>query len=180
MSPIQRSTRVIPVTMVLLALSALTTLPAAGQAEHPDITGRWTLNKQRSVMGERVSIPLAIDIRISLEDGKYTFKRIDETMRGGRSRYDEVFTTDGEANEIELESGKMTITAKWMNNSLVVDRSRPMARGGGGRRGGGGGATRSMTYTTTYTLSPDGKTLIAFVDFGRMPTDPLTLAYEKK
>lgn len=165
----------------LLALAAVTA--GAASAQTPDITGRWVLNKQRSILpsGGRSRAPIALELRIETKDGKYTIKRTDEGSRGARIRYEETFTTDGEPIENETKQATITVKARWQGNSLVVERSRRMTgssgrgRRGGGRMGGGG-----ISYTATYTLSEDGRLMIVFIDFGQAPIDPITLAYEKK
>ncbi len=176
-------------TGITAMLGLILLLPDSGNAQTPDLTGKWELNKQMSVLpqsGGRMGsmAPIALEIEITLEDGKYTFKRVDEGRQGARIRYEESFTTDGESTENETEQGKISIKANWMNNSLMVDRTRQMSAGGGGRTrrggGGGGGSSRGMTYTTTYSLNLDATVLIAFIDFGRMGADPITLGYQKK
>jgi hypothetical protein len=174
-------------TGIAAVLGLILLLPESGNAQTPDLTGTWELNKQMSVLpqsGGRMGsmAPIALTIEITLEEGKYTFKRVDEGRQGARIRYEESFTTDGESTENETEQGNISIKANWMNKSLVVDRTRQMASGGrsGGRTRAGGGGSRGMTYTTTYSLNPDGTVMIVFIDFGRMGMDPITLGYQKK
>lgn len=179
-------------TGIAAVLGLILLLPESGNAQTPDMTGKWELNKQMSVLpqsGGRMGsiVPIALEIEVTLKDGKYTFKRVDEGRQGARIRYEESFTTDGELTENETEQGKISIKANWMNNSLIVDRTRQMSSGAGGRgggrtRGGGGGSggSRGMTYTTIYSLNPDATVLIVFIDFGRTGMDPITLGYQKK
>ncbi len=176
--------RMMRATALLIGLSLTIGIAGSTSAQTPDITGEWELDKSRSLIPERTLTPVALTFTVELKDGVYTIKRVDEGRQGSRIRYEESFTTDGESNENETEQGNIAITARWQGKSLIVDRTRQMASGGGGGRGrrppGGGGGGGGMTYTTTYTLSDDGKLLIAFVDFGRVETPTVTLAYAKK
>jgi hypothetical protein len=177
--------RMMRASALLIVLGLVVGTAGSVSAQTPDITGEWELDKSRSLIPERTSAPIALTFTVELKDGVYTIKRVDEGRQGARIRYEESFTTDGESKENETEQGNIAIMARWQGKSLIMDRTRQMSAGsggGGGRgRGGmGGGGSRGMTYTTTYTLSDDGKLLIAFIDFGRMETPTVTLAYAKK
>ncbi len=173
-------------------LFLLLCLPAPAGAQTPDLSGRWILQKDNSIIpqgtggggsrGGRGSMRsmgvagsgLTIDMRITHEENSITIARVIEGRRGDRTRTAETFTTDGEPYVIETDAGEITITAKWMRNSLVVDRSQTMDMRG-----------REMTLKTTetYTLNEDGTWMMVFIQppsmGGTQPT-PSTLNYEKR
>ncbi len=117
---------------------------------------------------------LTIDMRITHEENSLTIARVIESRGGARDRTTETFTTDGEPNVIETDAGEITITAKWMRNSLIVDRSQTMEMRG---------REMTMTTTETYTQNEDATRMMVFIQppsmGGSQPT-PLTLNYEKR
>jgi len=156
MSPTLHIARRIVGTLTVALIALLMAQPAVlcQAQENPDITGHWVLNRDRSIMGSgRVPISLTIDKTIEFEEGKYTFKVVNETSRGGRERYEEVFAADGQPHVVELETGNLTVTAEWKYNSLMVTRTRAapagMPAGRGGRGGAGGGGGRGATPRPT-------------------------------
>jgi len=172
----------------LLPTICVSVIPALVQAQTPDLSGRWTLRKERSIIqqggagggGGRMggggggAAGLTIQMTITQEADTLTIAKVDEGPRGDRTRYTEVFTTDGQPNRIETDAGEMTIKAEWKRNSLIVERSRTMEMRG-----------RSMTMTTTetFTMQEDGTWLMVFVQqggMGGMQGTPMTLMYEKR
>lgn len=177
-------------SLPLSALLLLLCLPALTGAQTPDLSGRWILQKDNSIIpqgagggggrgsrgggGGMASSGLTIEMVITHEDNSLTIARVIESGRGARDRTTETFTTDGEPNVIETDAGEFTITAKWMRNSLIVDRTRTMEMRG---------REMKMTTTETYTQNEDATWMMVFIQppsmGGSQPT-PLTLNYEKK
>lgn len=167
----------------LISLLCISILPALAGAQTPDISGKWVLKKDRSIIpqsggGGRMRggggggvASLTIQMTITVEEDTMTIARVDEGPRGDRERYTEIFTTDGEPTTIETRSGETTIKAEWKRNSLIVERSQTREM-----------RDRSMTITTTetYTMNEDGTWMMVFVQPGGMQSTPLTLNYEKK
>ena len=117
---------------------------------------------------------ITIDMTITHEENSLTIARVIESRGGARDRSTETFTTDGEPNVIETDTGEITITAKWMRNSLIVDRSQTMDMGG---------REMTMTTTETYTMNDEGTWMMVFIQpaaMGRTEPTPLTLNYEKR
>ena len=180
-------------SLPLSALLLLLCLPALAGAQTPDLSGRWILRKDNSIipqgtggggggrggrggggMTPGASSGLTIDMRITHEENSLTIARVIESRGGARDRTTETFTTDGESNVIETDAGEITITAKWMRNSLIVDRSLTMEMRG---------REMTMTTTETYTMNEEGTWMMVFVQppsmGGTQPT-PSTLNYEKR
>ena len=117
---------------------------------------------------------LTIDMTITHEENSLTIARVIESRGGARDRITETFTTDGEPNVTETDAGKITVTAKWMRNSLIVDRSQTMDMRG---------SEMAMTTTETYTMNEDGTWMMVFIQppsMGRTQPTPSTLNYEKR
>ena len=176
-------------SLPLSALFLLLCLPAIAGAQTPDLSGRWILQKDNSIIpqggggggrggrgggGGMAGSGLTVDMTITHEENTLSIARVIESRGGARDRTTDTFTTDGEPNVIETEAGEITITAKWMRNSLIVDRSQTM---------GTGGREMTMTTTETYTLNEDGTWMMIFIQppsmGGNQPT-PSTLNYEKR
>ena len=180
-------------SLPLSALLLLLCLPALAGAQTPDLSGRWILRKDNSIIPQgaggggggrggrgggggmgMASSGLTIDMTITHEENSLSIARVIESRGGARDRTTETFTTDGEPNVTETEAGNITITAKWMRNSLIVERSQTMDMRG-----------REMVMTTseTYTLNEDGTWMMVFIQppsmGGNQPT-PSTLNYEKR
>jgi hypothetical protein len=119
----------------------LTILLAAGTLlaeDHPNFTGKWKLNVQRSETGGSGLTELVVDVDHKEPVFKYTAKG----MAGGQQfEQSESFTTDGKPSQ---DSQGLTVTASWDGPALVAV----------GTAGDG-----SMVYLSRLTLSDDGKTI---------------------
>ncbi len=176
----------------LTVFVCLLTLPTLVSAQTPDLSGRWDLRKERSILtqsggggggrrgGGGGGASLTIRMTITQKGDTLTIARVDEGPRGDRERYTETFIANGEPTTIETPSGEVTVKAEWQRNSLVVERSRSMAMRAPTRNVQDQARTMTMTNIETYTLHEEGKWMMVFVQSGgRMPSSPMTLNYEK-
>lgn len=120
---------VVPVLFLAAALSA---------ESHPNLTGKWKLNVQKSDTGNSGVTELVVDVDHKDPVFSYTVKG----MAGGQQfEQSESFTTDGKPSH---DSHGLTVTASWDGPALVAV----------GTAGDG-----SMVYLARLTLSEDGKTI---------------------
>lgn len=91
---------------------------------------------------------------ITQDGNTITVKSMRQT-RDGQQEITRIIIADGEAHEAESNFGTSTITANWKEGILAVEETISMSRGG-----------QSMTITTssTYTLSEDGKELVVTME----------------
>ena len=105
---------------------------------HPNFTGKWKLNVQRSETSSSGVTELVIDVDHKDPVFKYTVKG----MAGGQQiQESESFTTDGKPSQ---GSQGITVTASWDGPALVAV----------GTAGDG-----SMVFVSRLTLSEDGKAI---------------------
>jgi hypothetical protein len=122
-------------SFLLTILFAAAMLFAEG---HPNFTGKWKLNVQKSDTSSSGLTALTIDVDHKDPVFKYTVKG----MAGGQQiEQSESFTTDGKPTQ---GSQGITVTASWDGPALVAV----------GTAGDG-----SMVFVSRLTLSEDGKTI---------------------
>jgi len=123
----------------LFLLLLVLLLPVALFAEsHPDFTGKWKLNVQKSDTGTSGVTELVVDVDHKDPVFNYTVKG----MAGGQQFVQsESFTTDGKPSH---DSHGLTVTASWDGPALVAV----------GTAGDG-----SMVNLARLALSEDGKTI---------------------
>lgn len=107
-------------------------------ADHPNFTGKWKLNVQRSDTSSSGVTELVIDVNHTDPVFKYTVKGM---AAGQQINESESFTTDGKPSP---GSQGTTVTASWDGPALVAV----------GTAGDG-----SMVFVSRLTLSDDGKTI---------------------
>jgi len=105
--------------------------------DHPNFTGKWKLNVQKSENSSGLT-ELVIDVDHKDPVFKYTVKGV---AGGQQFEQSESFTTDGKPSH---DSQGLTVTASWDGPALVAV----------GTAGDG-----SMVYLSRLTLSEDGKTI---------------------
>ncbi len=106
--------------------------------DHPNFTGKWKLNVQKSEVGSTGVTELVVDVDHKDPVFKYTVKG----MAGGQKIEEtETFSTDGKPSQ---GAQGLTVTASWDGPSLVAV----------GTAGDG-----SLVYMSRLTLSDDGKTI---------------------
>jgi len=151
-----RSTRFIFAPLAFLLGILLMPNHAAAQT---DFSGTWAFNESKSTQpgggggggrGGRGMGGGTSDLTITQDGNTITVKSMRQTRDGQQERI-QIIIADGEAHEAENNFGTSTITANWKEGILAVEETISMSRGG-----------QSMTITTTsaYTLSEDGKELV--------------------
>lgn len=106
--------------------------------DHPNFTGKWKLNIQKSETGGSGLTELIVEVDHKDPVFKYTVKG----MAGGQQfEQDESFTTDGKPSR---DSHGLMVKASWDGPSLVAV---------------GTADDGSMVYLSKLTLSEDGKTI---------------------
>ena len=106
--------------------------------DHPNFTGKWKLNIQKSETGGSGLTELIVDVDHKDPVFKYTVKG---TAGGQQFEQDESFTTDGKPSR---DSHGLMVKASWDGPSLVAV---------------GTADDGSMVYLSKLTLSDDGKTI---------------------
>lgn len=106
--------------------------------DHPNFTGKWKLNIQKSETSGSGLTELIVDVDHKDPVFKYTVKG---TAGGQQFEQDESFTTDGKPSR---DSHGLMVTASWDGPSLVAV---------------GTADDGSMVYLSKLTLSDDGKTI---------------------
>lgn len=107
-------------------------------ADHPNFTGKWKLNLQKSDTSSSGVTELVIDVDHKDPVFKYTVKG----MAGGQQIDEtESFTTDGKPSQ---GAQGLTVTASWDGGALVAV----------GTAGDG-----SMVFVSRLTLAEDGKAI---------------------
>ena len=107
-------------------------------AAHPNFSGKWKLNVEKSEMGSAGITALVVDV--NHKDPVFTY-----TARGNAGGQDfeqtETFTTDGKSSR---DSQGANVTSHWEGATLVFE---------------GTGDDGSMLYRSRLTLSDDGKSI---------------------
>jgi len=177
-----RSTRFIFAPLAFLLCILLIPNHAAAQA---DFSGTWAFNQAKSTQpGEGVGGGGRggrggmmgggnSDLTITQDGSTITIKSMRQT-RDGEQEVTQIIIADGEAHEAESNFGTSTITANWKEGILAVEETMSMSRGG-----------QSMTITTTsaYTLSEDGKELVVTRErsgMGNRAASTTKSVYDKK
>lgn len=106
--------------------------------DHPNFTGKWKLNIQRSETGGSGLTELIVDVDHKDPVFKYTVKG---SAGGQQFEESESFTTDGKPSR---DSHGLLVTTSWDGPSLVAV---------------GTADDGSMVYLSKLTLSDDGKTI---------------------
>lgn len=127
-------------------------------ADHPNFSGKWKLNIEKSEMGSTGLTALLVDV--DHKDPVFTY-----TARGSTGGQDfeqtETFTTDG---KVSRDSQGANVKAHWEGAALVAE---------------GTGDDGSMLYKARLTLSEDGKS-ITRVFTQREDPQPRHEVYEKQ
>jgi hypothetical protein len=148
----QTTSRLFSLAAVLLGAVALF------GADHPNFTGTWKLNVNKSEMGSNGVTALVVDV--NHKDPVFTY-----TARGSAGGQDfeqtETLTTDGKPSR---DSQGANVTCHWEGASLV---------------GEGKGDDGTVLYKLRLTLSDDGKSITRVFTQGDDP-QPRHEIYEKQ
>jgi hypothetical protein len=123
---------------LFLLLTMLFAAAAVFAEDHPNFTGKWKLNIQRSETSGSGLTELVVDVDHKDPVFKYTVKG---SAGGQQFEEDETFTTDGKPSR---DSHGILVKASWDGPSLVAV---------------GTADDGSMVYLSKLTLSDDGKTI---------------------
>jgi hypothetical protein len=131
-------TRSLILTTAVLALAGL---PLAA-AEHPDITGTWTIDAAKSDFGP---MPAPSDLTVTVTASGDDFSVLQKG--GGQPDLELRFNTSGKEVANELPNGKMTSVHRWEGAVLVGDITFTLADG------------TKVTFSDRSTYSADGKSM---------------------
>ena len=156
---------------VIFSLLLIPTTSFAG--EKTDFTGEWTLNEDKSDLGEGRAFA-AFKLAIKQDGNTITIERT-RTGRDGEERTSsETFTLDGKENINESERGSSNAVLTWSDdgNTLTIKSKREFNRQG---------ETFEINSTEVWTLAEDGKTLKIQSDISSPRGErSVSLIYEKK
>ncbi len=131
---------------VLLALLACLLLSAVARAdEHPNLSGEWKLNLEKSDFGP---VPPPDSASYSIRHNGANLV-LDYTQDGKKTRVE--VTTDGEERVTDSTPASEVWTRVYWAGPVLVFESRDKARPAHESRG--------IKWTSRWTLSDDGKTL---------------------
>jgi hypothetical protein len=155
--------------ILLVIALVLATAPTTRAQAHPDFSGTWKLNLDKSDYGDLQGPETRIDV-IEQRDG-HVNERVTAEGRHRRQEYTLLFAEDG--SETALPPGTkmgsvviLGVSAKWQGAALVVTQ-RLRFQG-----------TPLMT-ANTYTLSGDGKTLTIAVALGSSSRTAATFVFDR-
>lgn len=106
--------RLLPVTATLAILAASLLAAPVLAAEHPDMTGTWTLDPVKSDFGQMPS-PSDLVFKIKAEGPEFTVNQ----TGGGQPEIELRFNTAGKEVKNELPGAHMTSTHVWDGATLV-------------------------------------------------------------
>jgi hypothetical protein len=160
--------------LTVTALCSLLLIPAASFAgEKTDFTGEWTLNEDKSDLGEGGAFA-AFKIAVKQEGNTITIERT-RTGRDGEERTNsETLTLDGKENINESERGSSSsvLTLSDDGTALTIKSKREFNRQG---------ETFEMNSTEVWMLAKDGKILnIQSAISSPRGERSLSMVYEKK
>jgi hypothetical protein len=141
---------------ILLVIALVLAAPMTRAQAHPDLSGTWKLNLDKSDYGDLQGPETRIDV-IEQHDG-HVSERVIAEGRHRRQEYTLLFAADGSETALPpgTKMGSVTIlgvSAKWQDAALVVTQ-RLRFQGA------------PLMAANTYTLSADGRTLTIAVALG--------------
>jgi hypothetical protein len=155
---------------ILLVIALLSTVVPATLAQgHPDFSGTWKLNLDKSDYGDLQGPETRIDV-IEQHDG-HVSERVTAEGRHRKQQYTLLFATDGSETALppETKMGSVTIlsvSAKWQGETLVVTQNLRFQ-----------GAP--LVATNAYMLSGDGKTLTIALALGSSRIPAATFVFDR-
>lgn len=136
-----RSRRVLLWLTVLLFCLAL----SAQDQAHPNFTGVWKLDPQRSTLG--IQPPDSVTLYIHQNDPDFHLRRT-EVQHGKSSAWSVHGRTDGKTLEQKSREGTKRTHMYWQGSQLVLEWQNEDKHGG-------------QQKTVRYSLSDGGRTLVA-------------------
>lgn len=119
---------------------------ALGQDSHPNFTGIWKLDTNRSSLGNQP--PESATLYIHQNDPDFHFRRT-ETLHGKSTAWSFHARTDGKRLEQKSKEGIRSTQMYWQGSQLVLEWQNAEKSGA------------QQKKTVRYTLSDGGKTLVA-------------------
>ncbi len=137
--------------LAVIALMAAAMIPAKAYAAKPDFNGTWTLNEEKSQIGEGRNMP-SKTLEVKQDKANLTVVRTRTGRDGQERRRESVYSLDGKETTVEGESRTTVSTAKWSEDgkSLVIRSASSFTREG---------ETFEFKMTETWTLGEGGKSL---------------------
>ena len=145
-------------TIAQLSLALLLLTAIASAETHPNLTGTWKLNPDKSDTGSSGVSAMTVDVTHKDPLLSYTVKG---TAGGQDFEESESLTTDGKPSR---DSHGTTVKAHWEGTTLVAE---------------GGGDDGSVEYTARITLADDGKSFTRIFKQAGDP-QPRREIYEKQ
>lgn len=136
--------------------------------------GEWTLNEQKSKMGENRGRMISKKIKVSQEANSMTIERTSTNRNGEPTTITDKLTLDGK--EIDGEGGgnstrKLNATWSADGKSVIINTTRVFSRDG---------TQREVKTTETWRLSEENKILtIDVASTSSMGNTTMTLVYDK-
>jgi hypothetical protein len=123
----------------------------AGVTPNADFSGKWTLNEDKSDLGEGRFFA-ASKLAITQDGSSITLERTRTGRDGGERTTSETITLDGKENVTETDNRKTTSTAVWSEGQsiLTIKSTMEFSRQG---------ETMEMIRTEVLSLDGDGRVL---------------------
>lgn len=158
-----------PGRILLILFLLLVVAPTTRAQGHPDLSGTWKLNLDKSDYGDLQGPETRIDVIEQHEN--HVSDRVTTEGRHRKQQYTLLFTTDGSETTLppETKMGSVTIlsvSAKWQGETLVVTQKLRFQ-----------GAP--LVATNAYQLSDDGKTLTIALALGGGSVPAATFAFDR-
>ncbi len=154
-----RYQRLIPVAGAFVLLASLVLA-----ADHPDMSGTWTVDSARSDFGPS-PVPDDLTLKITVEGQEFHVHQ----SGGGQSDLDLHFNTSGKEVTNDMPGARMTSTHHWDGDALVGEIK--IATGDGG----------NMTFKDRISYSADGKVMTLKRDIsGPMGEGQMKIVMNKK
>lgn len=128
-----------------LTLSAVFALTACAAFAKPNLSGDWKLNPAKSDFGP-MPAPEKMTRKIGHKDPVLKSIQV-QSGQQGEVTSELTYTTDGKESVNKTARGEVKGTAKWENDSIVIDSKREIQGVG------------EITQHEVWSLSADGKTL---------------------
>lgn len=137
--------------MTLAVFITASLFPSKSFAAKPDFSGTWTLNEEKSEIGEMRFRPSAT-LNVKQDKTNLTVSRTRTGRDGQEVTRESVYNLDGSETTTEGERRKTVSTAKWSEDgkSLVIHSTSSWTREG---------ETFEFTNVETWMLGEKGKSL---------------------
>jgi hypothetical protein len=158
-----------PGKILLILFLLLAVAPITRAQGHPDFSGTWKLNLDKSDYGDLQGPETRIDVIEQHEDR--VSDRVTTEGRHREQQYTLLFTTDGNETTLppETKMGSvmiLSVSARWQGETLVVTQKLRFQ-----------GAP--LVATNLYKMSGDGKTLTIALALGDGSVPAATFVFDK-